>query len=52
MGTAAGKKGEASTFVEIQPSYQDKFGTEMYQSVPENLSLIALLVLEIFSIMP
>ena len=51
MGTALGKRGVATSILEPHPCHPHHFETETWWSHPENLSLIALLVLQIFSIL-
>ena len=51
MGTALGKRGVATSILKPHPCHPLRFGTETWWSHPENLSLIAILLLKIFSIL-
>ena len=51
MGTALGKRDVATSILKPHPCHPHYFGTKTWWSHPENLSLIALLVPKIFSVL-
>ena len=51
MGTALGKRGVATSILRPHPYHHHHFGAETWWSLPENLSLIALLDPKTFSVL-